>query len=377
MARLVHSLLVPAFLLCGWLAAAPALMLTAPAQTAYAQTKTPPRRVQDDAAMFSATAKEQANAEITRIKTTFKKDLTIETLPQGPKRPANVAENDDAARKKFFDQWAVERFKNEQINGVYVVIVEKPEIVRVVVGDKTRDLGLFTTSDRDQLRQKIIEKMKTGDKDGALLAATKFVQEAMSRNRGTDGKASSNANTSTSAPAHAPRADSTPWLTYLLIGIAVLVVLWLIIAVFRALSGGGRPGYAGGPGGGGGGYGGGGGGGFFTSMLGGLFGAAAGMWMYNNLFGGHSSSAFGAGPTGDQGNATSEPTDVGGGASVSGGDYDAGGDAGGGDAGGGGGDWGGGGDGGDAGGGGGDWGGGGGGDWGGGGGDFGGGGGDW
>ena len=37
----------------------------------------------------------------------------------------------------------------------------------------------------------------------------------------------------------------------------------------------------------GGGYGYGGGGGFFTGMLGGMFGSMAGMWMYNNMFGGH------------------------------------------------------------------------------------------
>lgn len=373
MSRLVHLTLLP-ILVFGAVASS-ALAPASLSQIAYAQ-KTPPRQVQDDAGMFGAKAKEEANAEIAQIKQQFKKDLTIETVVQGPKLPADV--KDKSAEAKFFDQWAISRFKNEQINGVYVVILDKPHIVRVVVGEKTLNSGLFTASNRDELRQKLIEKLKAKDADGALLAATHYVRESMSKNHVVENRGSERR--STAPVAHGGGDEPrTNWVAWILIALGVLIVVWIVLAIIRAISGAGRPGYAGGPGGGyGGGGGGGGGGGFFSSLMGGLFGAAAGMWLYNNFFGGHTNSAFGANPSDNySGNTTSEPTDVGGGASVSGGDYGE--DAGGGDAGaddgGGGGDWGGGGDGGDAGGG--DWGGGGGGDWGGGGGDFGGGGGDW
>src|SRR5206468_12069719 len=62
--------------------------------------------------------------------------------------------------------------------------------------------------------------------------------------------------------------------------VLVLLGIWLVIGLVRAFTGGGGGGYGGG--------GGGGGGGFFTSLLGGMFGAAAGMRMYDQFFGGHS-----------------------------------------------------------------------------------------
>ena len=106
--------------------------------------------------------------------------------------------------------------------------------------------------------------MDQAKKDHVLLAATGFVHSHMKAH-------------AAQAPNH--NAGGTPWLTYVLIGIGVFLVIMLIRGVLRGLSGGGvgGPGMAGG---------GGGGGGFFSSMLGGMFGAAAGMWMYNNFFGG-------------------------------------------------------------------------------------------
>ncbi len=111
------------------------------------------------------------------------------------------------------------------------------------------------------------------------------------------------------------------------------------------------------------------GGGFFSGMLGGLGGALAGNWLYDQFSGRHSnygsadaaSTDYSSGVPGQGGDAiVGADDDPGGGTSW---DDGAGADTGGGDWGGGGGDWGGGDGGGDWGGGGGDWGGGGGGDW--------------
>jgi hypothetical protein len=172
-------------------------------------------------------------------------------------------------------------------------------------------------------------------------------------------------------------------MTFLLIGLgilAVLVLLRVLGGLFGRSAGTGYPnqmgGYGGprpgmGPGGpgyyGGPGYGGR-GGGFFSGLLGGLGGALAGNWLYDQMSGRHGGmTSAGAGYPVDESSATAP--DQGGDAIIGaddhggqGGSWDdgAGGDWGGGDAGG---DWGGGG--GDWGGGdgGGDWGGGGGGDW--------------
>jgi uncharacterized protein len=328
----------------GWLTGGAAL--AQPAQTS--------RSVADDLGLFSAEAKAKANAVIGRIRQQHKKDLVIETT-QGPKKPAGLDEKNKAA---FFDDWAAARFKNQQINGVYVVILDKPKMIRVVVGSKTLESGMFTKANRDELFHKVQEKLKTSDEDGALLAAVNYVADTLQANART----SSGATPQTAPPAKKtggegtddgaqPQVQASPIIKWLLIGLAVVLVFWLVSAVIRAL----------GSMGGAGGYGGSGGGGFFSSLLGGLFGAAAGMWMYDHFFGGGTPSAT-AGPSG--GYTPSEPTDVGAGEpSVGGGDYeanqgaveepaDAGDWSSGGDWGGGGGDFGGGGD---WGGGGGDW----------------------
>src|SRR5215475_7384710 len=99
---------------------------------ALAQPAKSARTVQDDLGMFSAEAKTKANAEIARIKQLHHKDLVIETA-HPPKRPASVNKDDPAAINKFFDQWAVEKFKNEGINGVYMLIVHEGSLKKLRV----------------------------------------------------------------------------------------------------------------------------------------------------------------------------------------------------------------------------------------------------
>jgi hypothetical protein len=321
--------------------------------------------VNDEAGFFSKGAKDKANAEIARMGSQTKHELVVDTVVEVKVAPE--IQKDKAAVNRFFDQWAEKRFVQEKVNGVYIAIVQNPPKERVQVGNKTMQSGLFTSADRKELEEKLLADLKTAHaevmknqakNDRVLLDVTSFVHERMvQRARELAASKQAAAAQNPAAGQHAPPAQQgTPWVMYILIGIGVLLVLWLIMGVMRALSG------AGGGAGPGMGYGGGGGGGFFSSLMGGLFGAAAGMWLYNNVFGGHTNSAWGAGPDGGGAN-TGNDADT---SSTGGGDDygDTGGGAGGDQGGdvGGGGDWGGGG-----------------GDWGGGGGDFGGGGGggDW
>jgi uncharacterized membrane protein YgcG len=329
MARLTPWMLIPA--LFGWLLAA---------QPVEAQTRS--EYVTDDARFFSNDAKAKANADIARMRSRFKKELVVETVVSVT-LPAEIKADDKAAVNRFFDQWAEKRFAQEKVDGVYVVITQNPAKERIQVGNRTGQ-GLFTDADRRELDSQLIanlkaahaEQMKNQAKnDRVLLDAVNFVAERMSRHAG---QVAGQRQTPAQAPTgQAPQGgqQGTPWGTYILIGIGVFLVIWLIMGIVRAFSGAGAgasPGMAGA---------GGGGGGFFSSLLGGLFGAAAGMWLYNSVFGGHTSSAWGAGPDGGQGTGSGPDTSSSGG----GGDYDSGGaDAGGGDWGGGGGEWGGGGD---------------------------------
>jgi hypothetical protein len=399
MVRHARWIMVPALL--GLLAALPAL----------AQNRTD--YIQDEAALFSKEAKVKANGEIARIYAQHRREFVVDTV-FSVKLPQDVDANNSAAVKRAVDDWANKRAGREKVNGIELIIVGEPPTVRVELGNRTMQSGLFTDADRDELRNQVITNLKLyrkdpknqQAKDHVLLAATAFVGQRMNEHhRQTSGQGAQVPVAQTPVPQR--QAHETPWLMYILIIIGILFAFWIIRGIFRGLSGamggGGQRmaggGYGGGgPGYGGGGYGGGGyggcGGGFMSGMLGGLFGAVAGNWMYNNMFGGHSSSAWGAGPTAGAGgagptagnDADTSYSGTGGDYGDTGADAGAGADAGNPDAGtgGDGGDWGGGGGGdtgGDAGGGGGDWGGGGGGDFGGGGGgDFGGGGGgggDW
>lgn len=121
-----------------------------------------------------------------------------------------------------------------------------------------------------------------------------------------------------------------------------MLLIWvgfsLIRGLFRSMSGGGA-----GVGGGMGQPAYGGGGGFFQNMMGSLFGAAAGMWMYDQFFGSHSSAAsFGTDSTdaspsdGGYSGTDTDYTSSGGSFGDDSGGFDGGGDFGGGDFGGGG-----------------------------------------
>jgi TPM domain len=359
------------------------------------------RHVQDEAGLFGKDAIEQANRTIKEISDHHHKDLFIETVEKGPEDKVDRA------------KWSHERFQNAKVNGVYVVFSKHPAFYRIEVGNNTREEGYFTKANVDALVEDLNEMIKEKKgRDAMLKKITSYTLETMDKHPrkkagGEPAPRQAPVVHDAPAPVHVRGGDNHPnWLSAILPWVCLivggLVVVWIIFAIIRALTGMGGGGY-----GYGGGYGGGmmgGGGGFFTGMLGGLFGSMAGMWIYNNMFGGHASYMpngqvdwGGGGNQGAAGNDGDTDTsgaggggdgdwgDNGGGADAGGGKGDDGGDGGGkggdDDAGGGGGDWGGGGDagGGDAGGGG-DWGGGGdaGGDWGGGGGggDFGGGGGD-
>jgi uncharacterized protein len=312
---------------------------------ASAQTRSP-RTVRDDLGMFSAAAKSRANAEIARIQQAYRIELAIETT-HPPKQPADLDLKDQAAVAKFFEVWAKERFESERVNGVLVLILDKPTRLEVVYGGESKG-SLFNWQDRLEVAKRTREKLNAKDADGALLAITSAVADALQKN------SKANGSTSTAAKSPPPTAKSpaptanpevapppaqgqagNPIVKLILWAAAIFLGIWLLMAIFRGVGN----------------MGGAGGGGFLTGFLGGLFGAAAGMWLYSHFFGDSTPAAWG-GETA----YPSEPTDSGSEPQVTGMDYgpddttatdgdlgNAGGDWGGGDWGGGGGDWGGGG----------------------------------
>ncbi len=296
--------------------------------------------VQDDAGFFSETAKADASFNIRALQESLKKDVLVETfqeIPADVKQGVNL--RDKTALNRMFEQWSVNRARLQSVNGVYMLLVKEPAHLQVVVGNETQKKA-FTLADRDTLVRTMLAKLRAKDYDAALREGTSFVASTMKS------RATSRAQpASTPAPVTAHRNDPQPessggWiLPLILMGGAVWVALAIVRALFRsgsAAGGGPVPGAAGG-------------GGFFRNMLGGIFGAAAGMWMYDHFFGSHGSSSYGATPgdgfdnrAGDSeftGQDTDYTSSGGGFGDDSGGGFGGGGDFGGGDSGGGGGDF--------------------------------------
>lgn len=325
-----RRLLIPALLL-GWLG------LSAEAFAA----KSP--EIRDEAKLFSSDAVEKANQKIKEIYRDYDKDLFIETVLAIPKNLQDKYK--ELGKGRFFVDWAEKRAADEGVKGIYVLICKEPAHLQVTV-NKLRPATAFTRENGQKLSRIMLEKFaerKTDKRfDAGLLAGVDFVQSTLRANLPPQSagkqEGRSTVGSSNQPQGHGPGMGGSI-MGWVCIGVVILLAVWLVLGLVRALSGGGG-GY--GPRGyGPGGYGAGGGGGFLNSLLGGMFGAAAGMWMYDHFFGGHSGAGWGSQAHGGDYSAAAGNV---GGDEVSGGDYgggdfsgddaaggDAGGDFGGGD----------------------------------------------
>lgn len=244
--------------------------------------------IRDNATLFSDAAKSEASRNITELEKRFGKDLAIETfkaIPDDLKKGVDL--QDKAAMNRLFEQWAVKQAKQLKVNGVYVLISTEPAHLQIVLGTETQKKA-FTLLDRDNLISTMLGRLRQKQNDQALLEGVNFVHSTIRAHASVRAPARSMA--PMPAPAVTSHAESSetsrPWLWILLALLGVGAVL-LIMGIFRAMTrGGGTPGVAGAsPLSGG--------GGFMSSLLGGMFGAAAGMWLYNQFSGNHG-SAWGA-----------------------------------------------------------------------------------
>ncbi len=294
--------------------------------------------VKDGAGLFGADAVRQATVELNRIETENAIATTVET----------VASLDGATVGQKTREHA-ERSGNE---GLYILIAKNEGKIDVISSIAYRDS--MSGARLRAIEGAFIAGLKHRDFDGALLGGVKEVDSEVSAARselGTLRQGAAAGRVGHNGRVVANRNGSRGISSLLGIGLLVIGVLFVVRILGSLFRGGGvqgayGPGRMGAPGSGG--YGGG-GGGFMSSMFGGIGGALAGNWLYDQFSGRHSggnhtdSSSYGDAEAGNAGNDWSGGADAGG-ADWGGG----GGDSGGGDwgGGGGGGDWGGGGDGG-------------------------------
>jgi len=304
----------------------PALLIGGLLATGRAAAAVP--QVNDAAKFFSSDAIRKADAEIKEIKNRHKLDLVIDTLPAVPAGDeAEASSKDREVKKSFYEKWARRRAEEAGVNGVYVLITKKPEHLIVEVGNRTGKRA-FTVADGEKLQSILLRNFRDKKFDEGLLEGVAYVRKTIDADLA---QTSAGRSRSVQIP-DVPAVGRGGWTIggIICVGLVIVAVIWLVSALVRAMTGGGGR-YVGGPGGGyggggygGGGYGGGGfgggGGGFMSSMIGGLFGAAAGNWMYDRFFRGDSSSAGNIGGQNYGSNADSpgQDTDY---SSTSGGDF--------------------------------------------------------
>lgn len=270
--------------------------------------------VEDGAALFSPKAVAAANKKLADVKQSTGKEIIILTTNDlGGKRITEYARNIAMARK---------------LNGMIVVISTQPRLLEIIPGRKT---GMIFNRDKIQKTLEIFKKDLRKNADAALTGAVQFIYETFK-----------NANSALIMPdSHTVqqpavnRSDSGSfgWLKWvIIIGVVLLIVRLIGYFMSRNANQGAAGATPGAPGGFG-------GGGFFPSLMGGIFGAMAGHWIYDRFFSDHNDHSNHSNDSGSD-NSGWRGDDNGDMGSGSGGDWggDGGGDSGGGDSGGGG-DW--------------------------------------
>jgi hypothetical protein len=311
-----------------WLLALP-LVLAASIGSAHASS------IHDNAGLFDPDAVRQAEATLNRIERDSKVTTTIETI--------------DSLRGESIEDATLRHAKASGTQGLYILIAKRE--TKIEVEASRAFANALTRPRRVAIRSAFIDEFKRQDFDGGLKQGVETIESEIAQAKAESGGVLRQAVPAPGVPVRGRPAHQGSFGlgSLLLIGLLILAVLFGIRLLGNLFGGGYRAGYPG-PGPrpmGGPGYGGpgsGGGGGFWSSMFGGIGGALAGNWLYDQFSGRHHGGyvdSTTAGPSDEGGQIVESGGNdwVGtGGADWGGGDSGGGGDWGGG----GGGDWGGG-----------------------------------
>jgi len=296
--------------------------------------------IRDEAGIFDPDTVRQAQVVLDRVESRTHLPTTIETI--------------DSLQGDSIDAAAIRLGEKRGASGLIVLIAKQEKKIDVRV-DRSY-LRAFPTSRLSRIRSAFTNEFRNGDFGAGLTQGVREIErEAIQAAAENGGMLRQHAPAvGRRVPMGRPGAahQSFGLGSLLGIGLGIIAILFILRLIGGALGGGyggqgrmmGGPGrMMGGPGYGGPGYGGG-GGGFWSSMFGGIGGALAGNWLYDQFSGRHHGGGYSdtSSSYGDAGQGYSGDTGAGdwaGGGGVSG-DW---GDSGGGDwGGGGGGDWGGG-----------------------------------
>ena len=264
-------------------------------------------RIRDDGRMFSDRAVSEAQGRLDRIERAYQVPVVLETV--------------ESLNGQDITSASLERAQRSGSRGIYILLDKQGKKLEV------RDFNKFLGEDRRRaIRQAFTAPFQEGDFDAGLLQAVGTIDTMLAQG---GGRLRPNPAGNGRAPAPARGGGGLSALIPIILGIVgILFVIRLLGGLFGSM---GRPQVGQAPMGapGSSGYGRG-GGGFMSSLFGGIGGALAGNWLYDQFSGHHQ----------DRGDTYSNPTDAG--PADAGGNWGGGGEVGDWGGGGGGGDWGGG-----------------------------------
>lgn len=220
--------------------------------------------VEDRAQLFSPAAVARANKDLDKIKAATKKDILILTVVDTGSKPLKIFSHDEAVSRR--------------LNGAIIVITKNPPQLEVIAGKKTSLVFNF------EHRQKVVEILKQNLRkapDAALASTVKYIGDLF-RNANSvliqaDEHRASAQQPNTRVANETSGGGWLKWIIVLLIGFGIFRLIgWFISSrANSAAAAGSSPST----------YTGMGGGGFLTSLMGGIFGAVAGNYIYDKFFG--------------------------------------------------------------------------------------------
>ncbi|WP_165229949.1 TPM domain-containing protein [Aquisphaera insulae] len=271
--------------------------------------------IRDRAGMFSTSAVRKATDALNRAEKQSGVSVVIETIAALPNVGPDASE---AAKRSAVQELADRRAREIGHEGVYMLISQKDRVYSEPLVQE-RFASMLPRSERQAVGQALVAEFKKQRFDDGLLAAVGRIDRSLSSHsapvpaqRIVPGAAANH---------RAPARFGIGSLLFIALAIFGVLLLFRVLGgAFRGANSMGGPGYGGpgyggpgyGPGMGGPGYGYGGGGGFFSNMLGGLGGALAGNWLYDQFSGRHGSGYSDASSYTNVPDGPQYPTDTGG-----------------------------------------------------------------
>ena len=285
-----------------------------------APTRASAAEIVDGGVFFTADTLASANKSILELEQKSGHTVRFETFAAVPAdKVETVSKMDAKQRETFFSSWVHDRAEATQSRGIVVLMCRQPSHLNVWVGKPIQQAG-FGAAQAKTVKEAMLTSFRAKEYDKGLTNAVSLLSTTFS---GLKAPASKSATQTPRDPKHAGQptpatvrhvpAASVPgqhapshahqaplhanpasaWPGIITVLMLVVGGIFAVSMIRRMFGGGGHSqGGYGAPGGGygGGGYGGGGGGGFMNGLAGGIFGAVAGNWLYNQ-FSDHSASA--------------------------------------------------------------------------------------